>query len=51
MITIIKILNNNNLEVINVVKSRNYSTNLSIISFENLERLNKIGEKDEVNKE
>ena len=42
--TIIKILNNNNLEVINVVKSRNYSTNLSIISFENLERLNKIGE-------
>lgn len=49
--TIIKILNNNNLEVINVVKSRNYSTNLSIISFENLERLNKIGEKDEVNKE
>ncbi len=49
--TIIKILNNNNLEVINVVKSKNYSTNLSIISFENLEKLNNIGEKDEVNKE
>lgn len=48
--TIIKILNNNNLEVINVVKSKNYSTNLSIISFENLEKLNNIGEKDEVNK-
>lgn len=48
--TIIKILNNNNLEVINVVKCKNYSTNLSIISFENLEKLNNIGEKDEVNK-
>ena len=37
--TIIKILNNNNLEVINVLKSMNYSINLSIISFENLEKL------------
>ena len=48
--TIIKILNDSNLDVINVVKSRNYSTNLSIISFKDLERLNNIGEKDEVNK-
>lgn len=48
--TIIKILNNNNLEVINVVKNRNYSANLSIISFDNLEILNNIGEKDEFNK-
>lgn len=49
--TIIKILNNNNLEVINVVKNRNYSLNISIISFDNLEILNNIGEKDEFNKE
>lgn len=38
--TIIKILNNNNLDVINVVKSRDDSINLSIISFKNLESLN-----------